>query len=199
MEKMFAALFSSVLLAGAATTASAQTSSARTPPPAGWVLAKQVDKRTGAQSFTMVRYSDEGPASLMIHCADGSYVAFIAVPKAVAAGRLTRAEVHFDKREAIGFTLQRSDEASLVSAIADAKVVAFYVFMTDDAKKAAAGNFSADERARMGMAVVNAVRSSSQMIFRMSLAAAGRSTEATFNLSGFAEAAAPMLKACPVQ
>jgi hypothetical protein len=147
----------------------------------------------------MVRYSNEGPASLMIHCADGSYVAFIAVPKAVAAGRLTRAEVRFDKREAIGFTLQRSDEASLVSAIADAKVVAFYVFMTDDAKKAAAGNFSADERARMGMAVVKAVRSSSQMISRMSLAAAGRGTEATFNLSGFAEAADPMLKACPVQ
>jgi len=198
VRRMGAVLFSCALLVGSPTVASPQTPSAKTARPAGWVLNKQVDKLTDAQAFTIVRRSNEGTASLGIHCAGGSYTAFLAVPKTVE-GALTLAEVRFDKREAIGVTLQRFDEEFLVSLIGGSKTQANYVFMTDDAQKAVAGNFSADETARMGMSVVKAVQSSSQMVYRLSLVTAGSGTEATFNLSGFAQTAAPMIKECPIQ
>jgi hypothetical protein len=160
----------------------------------GWVLSK-----TGAAAFTILRRSNEGTASLGLHCEGGSYTAFLVLPKTAAVDAFTLAEIRFDTHEAVGFTLKRFDEEFLVSFIGGSKTDPNFVFMTDDAQKAVAGNFSADETARMGMRLAKAVQSGSQMVYSLPLAKAGKGTAATFNLTGFAQAGATMTKACPLQ
>src|SRR5258708_3871479 len=132
MRTMFAVLFQSSLLIGFPWVESLQTPRPKTPPPAGWVLTMQVDKLTDVQSFTIVRRSNEGTASVGIHCGGGSYTAFIVVPKTLGLGTLTLADVRFDKREVTAFALQRIDTEFLVSFIGGSKTDANFVFMTDD-------------------------------------------------------------------
>ncbi len=198
MQRTYTVLFLGAFLIGLATVGS-QTAVAEGAKPGGWVLTKQVDKLTDDEAFNIMRRSNEGNASLGLHCGSGSYTAFVVVPKALQVDALTLAELRFDKREAIGATLQRFDEAFLVSFIGGSKTDTNLVFMTDNAQKAVAGDFSANETARTGAIIAKAIQSGSQMVYRLPLTKAGNGTEATFNLSGFAQAAVPMIKACPIQ
>jgi hypothetical protein len=193
-RRTFAVLCLGIFLIGFPTVASLQTLG-----PSRWVLTKQVDKMTDAESFTVLRRSAEGTASLGLHCGGGGYTAFLTLPRIAKVDAMTLAEVRFDKRDPIGFTLRRFDQELLVSLIGGSRTESNFVFMTDDVGKAVAGDFSAEETARMGMRLVKEIQSGARMVYRLSLANAGSGTEATFNLAGFAQTAAPMLKACPVQ
>jgi hypothetical protein len=198
MRRICVAFVCSVFV-GLPAVATLQTPASKAQRPSGWVLTKKVDKMTDAAAFTILRRSNEGTASLGLHCDGSSYTAFLVVPRTMDVGAITLAEVRFDKQEPIGFTLRRFDEELLVGMIGGSKTGANFVLMTDDAGKAVAGEFSAAETARMGMRVAKAIQSGSQMIYRLPLAKAGNGTEATFNLTGFTQTAAPMTNACPVQ
>jgi len=146
--------------------------------------------------FVTGRHSRIGADDPRGFCNDSGYAVFLTVPKSVKVTDITLAEVRFDKREPVGLTVKRVENDLLVAAIGDAKDEANFVFMTDDLDKGVRGAFSGTETMRVGMTVVTAIRSSSQMIYRLSLAkAAATGTEATFNLAGFTKASAD-LKEC---
>jgi hypothetical protein len=176
-----------------------QTATAKPVSRSGWLLTKQVDKFKDTEELTLVLRSNEGSSSLRIHCG-GAYTVYLTFPKSVELTDLTIAEIRFDKNEPLGITLRRFDEDFLVDSIGGSKTEANFVAMTDDARKAVTGEFSADETSRVGMNLVKTIASSSRMIYRLSLAkAAARGTQATFNLTGFAQASGPLAKKCPSQ
>ena len=195
-----ASIVSAVLTGGTLAQAPAKEAAAQKPTVrSGWTLLRQIDKMTDEEDLTLVLRSVEGHASLRVHCNDEqSYVVFLTFPKAIRVTDPTLVEVRFDKKEPVGFTVSAINHDILVAAMGGSKTEANYAFMTSDPAKGVRGQFSGDETARTGAELVKEIRSSTRMIYRLSLAEPAHGTEATFNLAGFTRAVAPLTRECPL-
>ena len=189
-----------VLLACPAHAQTSSTAKPATQKPAarsGWTLLRQVDKMTDAEQLTLVLRSQEGHSSLRVHCNDkNAFVVLLTFPKAIRVTDPTLAEVRFDKKEVVGYTIMGINHDILVTALGGSKTDANFAFATADPAKGVRGQFSADETGATGAALVTAIQGSARMVYRLSLADAAIGTEGTFNLSGFSRAAAPLTTKC---
>jgi hypothetical protein len=186
------------MLLGVEAGAQSTTAKLKTPSaPRGWTLLRQLDKMTDAEHLTLVLRSVEGHASLRVQCNDkNAFVVFLTFPKTIRVTDPTLAEVRFDKKESVGYTMMGISHDILIAALGGSKTDANYVFATSDPAKGVRGQFSAEETATTGAALIKEIQGSGRMVYRLSLAEAATGTEGTFNLAGFSHAVAPLTKQC---
>jgi hypothetical protein len=149
-----------------------------------WTLLKNSDPMNDKESRTLVVFSADKRASLRIHCNDvGNYVSLITVPKEITLTDPSLLELRFDKAEVDAYMISAVKLGALIASIGGSKTDANYsIAFTGVGDPTKIG---APQVAEAGKRIVAAIRSSTRLAYRLSLAAAAEGTDGAFDVRGF--------------